>query len=196
MDGRLTAHGSADLSDAARIPAQAVWTLTDVNLQRAARNENISIAGNLTSRGDVQADLLQLPASLHGKGDARVKNGRLLVIPVLSELASAMKLDISRIGAAPLDHRADAEFTIRGDGIHVTKSEIVTTLLAARGTGRIGYDMTLDMNVNAGPLEKLQSLLGEAGNLFARLTDKLVTYHVTGTLESPQVRVDVLGIHP
>jgi hypothetical protein len=54
--------------------------------------------------------------------------------------------------------------------------EIETDWMAARGHGEISFDGLIDFDVNAGPLEKLQGMLGRVGNLFGQITDQIVTY--------------------
>lgn len=66
----------------------------------------------------------------------------------------------------------------------LTESEFHTPAIAARAKGKIGFDQQLDLAVNAGPVEKMQSLLGKAGKVgkllgdITKVTDKLVTYRV------------------
>ncbi len=56
------------------------------------------------------------------------------------------------------------------------------------------YTGDLDLKMNAGPLEKLQSMLGKVGDIFGKITDGLVTYRIRGTLGDPKVNVQPLGI--
>ena len=79
-------------------------------------------------------------------------------------------------------------------GIQVDSSQLETGALLARGKGLITYQMDLDLNINAGPMEKLQSLLGKVGKVIGEITDQLVTYHVTGKINAPKVKVKPLGV--
>lgn len=98
-----------------------------------------------------------------------------------------------------LRDRGEAAFRLDEKGVEVTRSELVSTFIAARGEGRIGYDGALDLRVNAGPMEKLKSVLGDIAVLgelsgqFSKLTDRLMAYRVRGTVAAPQVEVRVLG---
>ena len=87
------------------------------------------------------------------------------------------------------NHRVDAEFNFTPGGIEVTKSEVLTGFLAARGVGMIDYRGQLDLIVNAGPLERLQSALGAVGDIFGQLTDQLASYQVRGPITKPEVTV-------
>ena len=66
-----------------------------------------------------------------------------------------------------------------------------TDSVAARGRGTVGLDHTLDLTLNGGPLEKVQSKLGEFGKIIGAVTDSIASYRVTGTLENAGVSVEV-----
>ena len=60
--------------------------------------------------------------------------------------------------------------------------------------GRIGFDSSNDLRLNAGPLERIQGLLGSIGSAMGKLTDKLVTYQVSGTLTNAKVEALPFGV--
>jgi hypothetical protein len=64
-------------------------------------------------------------------------------------------------------------------------------MAALRGHGDIYFDTRMDMLFNAGPVEKIQSLLGKIGDFLGRITDEISAYTVTGTLAEPKVGVKV-----
>ena len=47
--------------------------------------------------------------------------------------------------------------------------------------------------LNAGPLEKMQAMMGKVGDVFGKLTDAVAAYHVTGPISKPQVEVEFAG---
>jgi hypothetical protein len=176
------------------LPCKVNWTIKDLDLSEwrpASGDSQQSVKGLVSSSGAAQAALAGLPASLSGAGEIHLREGRLVGLPVMSALVDLMKI---RIPAAlsPAD-KADSTFRFTPEGVRIERIDILTALLAARGEGIIKYDATLDMRLNAGPLEKLQSLLGKAGDLLGHLTDKLVAYKVEGRLGNPTVRPMVLG---
>lgn len=191
LAGRFSARGSAQLKEEGQ-PARLEWTASDLNLNTLLRTREADegpprIAGLLSSRGSAEVMAEQIPGSISGSGTLQIRDGRLVMLPGLSQLADLMDVALGRDGAS--NHRADAEFDLTPEGISVTRSEIVTNTIAARGTGLIGYDGALDMRVNAGPMERLQSALGVVGEAFGAITDRLMSYRVTGTVAEPRVGV-------
>lgn len=192
LKGEVSAQARVDLA-AAEMPATARWTLKDLDLAEWRTDSGDSqqgIKGRVSSIGSVQAALSRLPDSLSGSGDVHLREGRLVGLPVISALVDLMKIKVPA-SMTPSD-KADATFKFTAPGIRIERIDIVTGLLAARGEGIIRYDATLDMRVNAGPVERLQSLLGKAGDLLSRVTDRLVAYQVEGPMGNPSVRVVVL----
>jgi hypothetical protein len=128
-----------------------------------------------------------------GMGKLSVNQGRLLNLPLLKAIQSALNL----VGAGDdgsANDRLNFAADLSGDGASVTEFTLVSKLVAARGSGKLGLDRSLDLTINAGPIEKMQDILGSrVGGAIARVTDKLVSYRVTGKLGQPQVDVVVAG---
>jgi len=199
LKGTLRLKGYIDVGGDGR-PASLEWAADDVDLNALLRRHGRSeeeqaseLTGRLSTLGVVNATLADAPRSLSGAGQVRIRDGRLLWIPIVQQLTDAMRSAMRLpAGRGQPDHRADIAFNFQTAGVRVTRGEVRTTLLAARGTGLVGYDGSLDLRVHAGPLERLQSLLGDIGGAIARATDRLVTYHITGTMRQPVVSVSVL----
>ncbi|MEM0984440.1 MAG: AsmA-like C-terminal region-containing protein [Planctomycetota bacterium] len=132
--------------------------------------------------------------SLGGDAELRIREGRLLQLPIISSLAEAMDIGLQRDGNTTSDHTADITAQLTPSAAVITKGNVVTNVLAARGTGPIEWTGALDLSVNAGPLERLQEGLGVIGDLFGKLTDSLLKYRVRGTVEDPKVSVTPLGV--
>lgn len=197
MQGRATLSATAALTETG-MPISATWSITGVSLREALRSgvpegETPKIAGLLNGQGSVTTELASPLARISGSGEVQVTEGRLFVLPGIAELLQQVG-QAATTGGSAFDHRGDATFTLEPAGVQVTKSEIVTGVLAARATGVIGYDGSLDMIVNAGPLERLQNALGAVGDIFGRITDRLVKYRLGGTLDKPTVTVMPLGV--
>ena len=60
--------------------------------------------------------------------------------------------------------------------------------------GWIGFDGTMELRFNAGPLERLQESTGVIGQIFGAVTDTLLDYIASGTLSDPKIRIAPLGI--
>ncbi|WP_428940792.1 hypothetical protein [Fontivita pretiosa] len=137
-----------------------------------------------------------------GWGTLAVTEARLVQIPFIHDLseriaqaAKIVKVPIAAGGKPPPPReRIHAAFSFRGDAIQLTDLEYVGEVVAARGKGSIGLDQRLDLTLNGGPIEKVQAMLGkEVGGAIAMVTDRVLAYHVTGSLNEPKVEVLVGG---
>lgn len=198
LGGAATMHGDIELTDAS-MPTHLYWTIEGVELRdllRAGASENAppKLAGKLEGTGALTTRLTDARGSLAGTGEMHVREGRLLAIPGLTQLADVMHTMSPDAASGALEHKADVAFSLGPNGADVTSSEVVTDFLAARGTGAIGFDGSLDLSINAGPMEKLQSLLGGLGDVLGAMTDRLMKYRIGGTIAAPEVTVAPLGI--
>ncbi|MCL4740591.1 MAG: hypothetical protein KJZ54_00145 [Phycisphaerales bacterium] len=197
LDGRVGAKGTARLHEPGA-PAALHWTADGLDLNALLRSQedraDARLAGRLRGEGTVTLSLDAMADSIGGAGSINVENGRLLLVPGITQLADAMNVARGARESRESNHRASAEFDLTPSGINVTASEVVTNFMAARGTGTVGYDGALDLAVNAGPLERVQSLLGRVGEAIGSVTDRLMKYLVRGTVEEPRVTVAPLGI--
>lgn len=179
-------------------PAQLSWSARGLRLENLLRTrtegEPPSLAGVFRSGGSVETSLADPLGALSGEGTIRVREGRLINLPIISALARTLDV-VGRVrGDAQRNDTADLDFTLGPDGVNITRGEAVTNVLAARMTGTIRYDGALRLDVNAGPLERVQRALGPIGDIFGAITDRLVTYRVTGRIGAPEVSVRPLGM--
>jgi len=198
LDGSLSALVSADLHDAA-LPADLEWSVQGFNLQELLRSaspegEAPKIAGILASHGSASASLIDLPESVDGRGEMQITKGRLVNLPGVRALSDLLNIVRPKKSLGAQNDKFEAEFLLTENGVLVERSQLETQALLARGKGLITYQMGMDLNINAGPMEKLQSLLGKVGQVIGDLTDKLVTYHVTGTVSEPKIKVKPFGV--
>lgn len=183
----------------------------------ASAKGRVPLAGPQAGKGDIQLDLadahiryggrvfsaedMKLTVALFGadtppfgNGRLTITNARLVDLPLVSTIGRALaKAPLPRNLAKATD-RASFDFGIHEDRLNATRFELVSTLIAMRGTGSVYYDGGLDLLVNAGMLEMVQSRTSVVGELFGRLTDKLVKYRVTGTVGRPRIGVKPLGL--
>ncbi|MEZ6244168.1 MAG: AsmA-like C-terminal region-containing protein [Phycisphaerales bacterium] len=197
LGGVTDASGGADLTNTGA-PGELRLTFEGLDLEKLMRQtapegEAPELAGIAHGRVNATFNLADPGGTVKGDGEVHVRDGVLITVPGLKQLAQVA--DIATFGQVKdRNHKADITFTLEPGRAVITKSEIVTNTLAARGTGSVNFDQTLDLKVNAGPLEKLQSLLGKVGDLLGKVTDQLVTYRVKGTLSEPDVSVQPLGV--
>lgn len=190
---------SATLTEGAK-PLSMSWSAQGLDLRELLRTKTTPgqpprLAGKFASSGSASGSLAALPGSLTGSGAITVRDGRLVNIPVLSDLIEAMNLLQKAMGAGTrLEDTADVNFDLTGEGVKITKGEATTQVAAARFTGLIRYNGTLDLIANAGPLEKVQGLFGKVGGIIGEVTDKLVKYRISGPASDPKVEVKPLGL--
>lgn len=197
VGGMLRVTGWTMLDDS-NMPAHAEWTIEDFNIGRLLREGSETrsrLAGIVSGEGTAGAEIVRWKESMSGSGELRIRDGRLLMLPGITELADAIGVSRDRVtGETAGNHRLDAEFTIVPGAVRIDRSTVVTNFVAARATGTISVDMEMDLTANAGPLERAQELLGPIGDLFGSVTDRLVRYRIRGPVSDPSVSVAPLGV--
>jgi hypothetical protein len=132
-----------------------------------------------------------------GSAWVKVNQGTLVSLPTLKKITEALSSTLRLVGAGADDvpsDRLSAQASFNGDRATITELTFVGDVLAARGKGTVGLDQSIDVTINAGPIAKVQDVLGSTvGGAIAKLTDKLVAYRVTGKLKEPKVEVEVAG---
>lgn len=178
------------------MPVTAAWLARNIRLRQVLRSggqeEIPRLAGAVSTNGALRTTVEAPRQDVSGSGTLAVREGRLINLPLISRLAA--NLDSKSVAPGQLKDRADIHFEMTPEGVRIEKATIVSSLVAARGDGVVGYDASLNLELNAGPLEKMQVLLGEVGDVLGAITDRLVTYKVTGEIGDPQVSVQPLGI--
>lgn len=153
-------------------------------------------AGRLDFNLSVQMPLAQQAdgPKLFGKGTAELRQGRIARIAVISDVIDFMS---SRGDLNPRDDggndRGDATFELRGDHAYIEEVEIVGSWFAMRGKGQVFFNDRLNMNLNAGPMQRVQASLGRIGEALGTVTDGLIAYRVTGSFAKPSVGIAPLG---
>ncbi len=196
VDGRLDATGSYPLDGTGS--GEVRWTATGFDLQQFLATDPGSgppkIAGLFATEGRVSVSGDDPQGSLSGEGTFELTEGRLVALPIVSQLANVLAVFDALRSATTLNHRAKGTYAIAPDRVVLSDTRLVTTAFAAEIRGPIYYDQTLDLRVNAGPFRRAQQLFGETlSNIFNTLTPELVTYRVRGTLAEPTVSVSALG---
>lgn len=190
LNGVLELTGDASLTD--QRDADLALRIDGMQIEDAVRELGDGpprYAGRVDLDATLTAQLNAWRESLDGNGTLRVRDGRMINMPVIGDLVEVVG---GRWGEQR--DRADADLVLNGERMRFSNIEMVSASVAARGDGVLFFDQRIDFRMNAGPLERLQDELGEVGRIFGSLTDKLVTYHITGTLSEPQVKVRPLGL--
>jgi hypothetical protein len=172
------------------------WQVEHIQMEDAFRsmgNETSKMAGKIGSRGTFAARMNELPGTISGEGTIDVTEGRLVNIPVIAQLILIMKVPGIGEDFAKKD-QASAKFRFHPQHIQVLKANMVSPVIAARGDGKIAYDGSLDLTVWAGPVKKIESVLGKIGETIGKVTDQLLSYRVTGNVENPKVVPQPLNI--
>ena len=194
LGGRLEGTGQITFND--RMDGQVDLTLSHVRLEQCLRNaEGVEgkYKGDLSGQIGWNGPLTDALKQSQGSGTIRIADGRLGQIPVLSDLLSVVTktMKAAGMGSGRPSDTADVAFTFEGNRVNLSKVFVVTPMVALRGRGDIFFDTHMDMLFNAGPLEKIQAMLGPVGALLGKMTDEVSAYTVTGTLGEPKVGVKV-----
>ena len=192
LGGRLGAKGEVALNDS--LVANFDVHLADLQLQQCLRNAaggEGKYKGNLSGDISWQGPLTEPRKQSQGRGALRVVDGDLVHVPVLEDILGAATRTMKTVGlgSGQTGDTAEVAFTFEGDRANLGQIHAVTRLAALHGHGYIYLDSRLDLLINAGAVEKVESMLGKVGDLFGKMSDQVTAYAVTGTLNQPQVRV-------
>ena len=130
-------------------------------------------------------------ASLEGGGSIGITKGRLSGVNAWRALAKLMR--VVTLNPNQKD-RANIEFTVDDERVNFQQLNMLAGAIGVRAKGWIGFDKSLHLDANAGPLEALQDSAGTVGSILGSLTDRLVKYVIRGRIGEPTVRVAPLGI--
>jgi len=150
-------------------------------------------AGTLDASVHLFGPFAEITTRADGQGQINVIDGRLVNVPLVSGLISASKSVLTLGQSSGMTDTADATFTFEGDRATFSDVNLKSSAIAARGKGDVYLDSRLAMRFNGGPVERVQGLLGAAGELLGKVTDQLMTYTVKGTVAEPRVGVQVIS---
>ncbi len=202
LGGRmLVSSGTINLRDA-RLPASLNWKMEDIVLQDLLRlkpaDQPPKFAGVLHGEGRVSVDAAAAKETIDGWGTIAIREGRLINFPLITGFMNIFKVTKAITGRGNFTDQADIAFDLTPDGVVIDKAHIVTQFAVVRGAtdpvGTITYDGVMDLRVNAGPLEKMQEMLGAIGKIIGTVTDQIASYRVYGEIGSPKITPRVFGI--
>lgn len=193
LGGSMAANGRMDLAGDASVE----WTVAGMSLREmlASRpaDQPPKMAGLITTTGRARFPMADPMGGLSGAGQLDVKEGRLVNIPVFSDLMRVMEVT-GLTGGNKLNDSFSSPINLSPQGVRLDKFDFRTPAIAVRGSGMVGFDGGLDFSVNGGPLESIQNKLGKFGSILGKITDQFVTYRIRGSVSEPKVAVQPLGI--
>lgn len=195
LSGSASAKATANLYEIMSV--NLTYSAAQINLRQTlattSRDAPPKYDGILSAAGQVRTSALSPLESISGSGDLTVEQGRLVNLPIISDLTRAISSPFGGDSDSGSD-AAQVDYDFKPDRLEISEFELVSPLIVARGDGRIYYDQRLSLAVNAGPMEKVQRGLGKIGAVLGGITDRLVKYYVSGTIEDPSISVKPLGI--
>lgn len=213
LDGRAHVTGSVAMNDV--LDSTLGLSIDDMQIDETIRPESAAATqpmygGKMDAHVTAAAPLRTIIDRLKGRDDrgelpARWGQGRielteaqLVNTPLIRDLDRALNrgrsLLTGRTTQPSADDRASVVFTLSGDGARCSEIRYEGGMFAARGKGVVGLDRRLNLTFNAGPLEKMQSLMGRVGRVFGAVTDAIASYRVTGRIGETKVNVEIAGI--
>jgi AsmA-like C-terminal region len=237
LGGRVEAQGQFGLTGDK--PAHVELAVAGVRLEQALRNPSgadSEFRGAVDGRVMWDAPPATAMTASRGNGTVRITEGHLAALPVLGDVLDGLSkaMAVAHLGSGPPTDTADGVFTFEGDRVNFSRLDLVTAWAVARGAGDVYFDGKLDLTLNAGPLEKIESILGKPGDLVGKaggalgkdgalgaagsvvgeagkalssigkfvgktagsVTDQVMAYAVTGTVDDVKVGVKVApGLH-
>ena len=201
--------GQADMTGtinmAGEQPMEIRLGVADMHIDKAmVRDENnvdqpTKYAGKLDAAVLLTGPLSQITEKAGGGGNIKLTEARIFAAHQDNELIQAGRtaLELNPAEQPPQINRKErvlATFSFEGNKINFTDLDVIAPMIAARGRGDVYFDERLDLKLNGGPIEKVQSKLGVAGRIMGAVTDRLITLKITGTFDEPNVGVQVLGV--
>lgn len=150
--------------------------------------------GKVSLQASARAPMDRLTTQLAGGGEVRLKEGRVGGLPVISSLIAFMESrgDLERLEGKGTD-TGHIVFELRGDHAYLSQTDIDASWFAMRGRGKVFFDERVAMNVNAGPMAKLQNATGAVGRLLGGVTDRALVYRVRGKMDELSIVPVPLG---
>ncbi len=199
LGGEMHANARIDLDGERAVTGQLIASKLrlDELLDARLRSEPTSLLGLVDADIRAQTNLADLRAVsqnhsdglIWGSGYVNVREARLVRIPVIAQLMSITNTVTDFFNGKGSNRDSfEAQFKLIDKIFDISDMVYRGQGVGMRGKGRIAVNGEVDLVVNAGPLERLQQSLGPLGRVWGRVSDKLMSYSVKGTLKEPSVR--------
>ena len=216
-------HLAADVALVDPFDGRVYLTAKDILIEETLRAAAGGGGGEPEYKGAVNTEITlagpmnKILTRSGGSGWVKLRNGRLVGLRLIAEIGQALAQKINSILSGEKQSSrdtdsADLEFQFIGDKIHFTKILAQTSTFAVNGYGYVWFDKRLDLLLNGGPAEKLQSVTeggGGGGNqvvsavgnvlntvgrgatdIATEVLSQVATVVVGGTTDQPKVRVE------
>ena len=162
--------------------ARTLRTLSTQPATTTRPTESSTVAGRVSGDISYSAPIACWNTQTSGTGHLLLTHGRIPDLPILGEIFSGFRSFGKSVGLndGKSDDHAEISFLFQGDKIIVQTLDAHSTAMGMRASGNVFRDGSVDLAVNAGPLERLEQLLGPVGNALSNVTDNVARYHVTG----------------
>jgi hypothetical protein len=128
-----------------------------------------------------------IDASFGGRGDVAIRDAHLTLVDLFRGVLGIRGMRGDK------DH-GTANFELTPDRVRWSDVKVGGNAVGIEGDGDLFYDGRLDLVFNVGPLKGREGVLGAFGDAVGIVTDRLVKYGVTGTVDEPKVAVRPLGV--
>ncbi len=185
------AQGQISIDFAQNALCEVAVSGADLRLERGLRetsDTDANFTGAATIKGSATASLELFPTDLSGAGTVAIENGRLWGDSLFRGLMEEAGQDDAGTDYGSL------KFELEPDRAKFRKVRVVGGSTAAHGEGELHFDKRINFRFNTGPLERVEEALGVVGRALELVTDRVVTYYVTGTWAEPKFSVQPLGI--
>lgn len=196
------AEATGELGLEASSPGRFEFHGTDLQLERLLHGAGPSVAkprytGRLDFKGGVHGRFSGLDPAVEGHGRLSLRNAKLARVPLLAEIDEALDRAAE---AAMLRQKVghdslSLEYTLDDGSIVLKKIRMNSRWYGLRGHGRIDTDARLDLDVDAGPVERVENDLPVLGDALGEISETLLRAHVTGTFMKPKIQIEILR-HP
>jgi hypothetical protein len=164
LGGQVEARGYIDLSagQAPQYRGQLQWRNLELRtLMMAATRSGTApsklggaLTGELNLSGTTGASALQ---AMRGEGKLRVSNGYLWEVPVIAHILRGIPLAREALTAG----EAAAVFTVDQGAVHVKRAAVSAPVIGLQGSGSIGFDGGLNLDVVIAPLSDWKKKIQE-----------------------------------
>ncbi|MHC5007330.1 MAG: AsmA family protein [Planctomycetota bacterium] len=162
----------------------------NIRLEQALQYEEgveARLRGNGTFQVEARGSFEDLDASFGGQGDIAIREARL-------QLVDLFRGALGIKGRRQDKDYATADFELTPDRVRWSHIKVGGNAIGINGDGDLFYDGRLDCLFNVGPLQGREGVLGAIGDTVGIVTDSLVRYALTGTVNEPKIAVKPLHI--
>jgi hypothetical protein len=203
LGGSIRSSARVAFDDRKGVDAQLVLSGLRLEelLDARLRAEPTSLRGSIDADVRVKStvtDLGQIAQGVYNErewatGFVSIREGRLGSLPVIAQVMKVTRSVTGLFTGKGVNRDSfKAQFRLVDESVDFSELIYNTDAFAVRGKGKVTFNGDLNLLINAGPLESLQQSLGPIGTIWGKLTDRMMSYSVTGNRKAPVVR-PVLG---